>query len=709
MTAAREASLRTGLPVTIQGAAFDLFRGIVLSDVKVCPENRPCLVTLDRVVLNLSTIRAIKKQFPVKEVRLSGGKIVLAAVTQADWARLESAVLGADKPAAEKPGSDKKPPSQEITGPESKIVLPRIVIENVKVHLPDETQDALTLDAEWETGPEGDLVRAALRRRRASLRSTVRVKQDRTARVDLTIRSFPVELIRALPLPEERMRGFYWPARGRLTGKGSVDFGRDGTSLHFKGSYSELDAQFPRQGRSAFAVRDGEGSFELGAGFKTKEAGALVALLRVEGDGLDFESRWEAGLSGPGRLDIKGRLELGGEGHVEVLSGLVSRGEFAFQAALKVPAGNGEIIPDGILTFEKAALRLPRRLGAVKTLPEAVREPITIDKGRLTWKPAVELQMSGKALGAALEMHGKGEMPLSLVRGARSNEYTFGKELKIDATVDALSFRDTAGNTALVWERAQLLGYGSLAEKAEDLGPTWRYNFMDAETYQLLVKPTEIDANFKIRGMKETGPWPDELTVEFRKHNGYFRLLIPEKKTETASIAFEYEVDLEPKLPRHEIRFRLDAKNADLALPELTGSPRKAGRIDLTYSFAGDGWLAGDLANRSYSQMQLEAEGLDLGHLKPAEILRIATGAAPDDFVFDYFRMVRNSDGPIIKFPWLEGRSSRFSFQGLGTHVPSQGGTVSLGYTRGDGPVKKTGKVYLKILADGRWIPDSSQ
>lgn len=706
MQAAKEASVRTGLPVTIQGAAFDLFRGIILSDVKVCPENRPCLATLDRVVLNLSIIRAIKKQFPVKEVRLSGGKIVLAAVSQADWTRLESAVLGTEKPGGERP-VEKKPAAEGV--PENKIVIPKVVVEDIKVHLPDETQDALTLAADWETGPDGDLVHASLGRRRASLRATVRVKPDRTTRVDLTIRSFPIELIRALPLPEERMRGFYWPAHGRLSGKGSIDFGTAGTSLHFKGSYSELDAQFPRQGRSAFAIRDGEGSFELGAGFKSRDSGALVSMLRVEGDGLDFESYWQAGMSGPGRLDLKGRLELGGDGHVEVLSGLVSRGLFTFQAALQVPVGNGSIVPDGTLKFENAAMRLPKRLGAPRTLPDAVREPVTIDTGELTWKPAVAFTMKGKALGAGLEVHGKGDMPLSRTRGARSDEYTFGNDLKIEATIDGLSFRDTAANAAILWERAQLLGYGALAEKAEDLGPTWRYNFMDQETYQLLVKPTEIDALIKVRNMKETGPWSNELNVEFRKHNGYFRLLVPEQKTETASLAFEYQVDLEPKLPRHEIKFRMDAKNADLALPELTGSDRKAGRIDLTYNFAGDGWLAGDLANRSYSQMQLEAEGLDLARLKPAEIIRIATGAGADDLVFDYFRLVRNSDGPVIKFPWIEGRSQRFSFQGLGTHIPSQGGTVSLGYNRGDGPDKKTGKVYLKILADGRWIPDSSQ
>ena len=143
-----------------------------------------------------------------------------------------------------------------------------------------------------------------------------------------------------------------------------------------------------------------------------------------------------------------------------------------------------------------------------------------------------------------------------------------------------------------------------------------RNEFLKSALYRNFLSKLRLKANVELHDIKAAYPFPKELRLQARANSNHFRLeLLPldkEKKTESFWADFRYALYFQGSLPKHDIDFRASLRENRNPLPLLTSTRVPPKNVDIEYRYDGYGLMPADLLRRSYSYLQIKAEGLSL-------------------------------------------------------------------------------------------------
>ncbi len=712
---------QTGFEAAVQGIRFDIFQGIVLTGFSLQTDNPSergkYLFQSENVVLEISLWRLLNKEFPIQSIRIDGGKFQPYLLSFDRWKEMLH-------PAPKPPGIAAPPGPAPVSGTD--IEKLQFEFNNISLILPDQVlnadesgrietvsfnltvrlkEDSRLFRLDWKILKRGG--------RTGHFVCNGVLKKDYTGRFDFHIRKMPVDTVYAM-IAGSPILPFSLPSEsqvlGTFTGEGSLDLLEKNAAMNIYGAIDEF--AFVLSPESGVAVAGSRAGLHYNAGFSLGQKSSSFNRLVVEHEDLNLTTTYVSYDDEKNPAAARKTLETEGEINLTPGEDAVRPGIFEYSGNIKykinlikqlnqITVSNIEILATDLAASFPAGIFQEPAL-------EQKKDSVTVNSGSIRGNSAsgLKIKMNGIFIDSPFEILGESSLRISPPAGELPAIVSQNADIRID--IHNMSYRKIALPVVRLFEKIWELGTGETADKAEDTGPVWRYRFMDPDIYAGLVKPLTLNAKVRFLDM-ENSPTGSAaaLDLQISARDGQITTSVPDIRTESSAISFHYMISLEPSLPRHELRFTFQNKHNRIKVPEITGSDVPPESVDIDFTFAGDGFLPGDLINRSYSQLTAKfTSGIVLKNQRPFPIIAHSLGLTGDTFALEDFQVYRATDGPKVTYSAIHGKMGEYDAIGSGLYLPGLGGTLRLNYTK-VGALMKSGVIGMKILPNGNWIPDA--
>jgi len=683
---------------------------VILTGLRIhAPVESGFLFQTENVILNPSYWNYLNGRFPLKEIRVESGKFQPYSLTLSQWKKLLH--IG-----EKGPGAPANLPGVRPEDTEKILKSISLNFRSVDVELPSGVKEGIQGErilASLQYSPEKASFRAGITTeiggKTGKLDATGHITPARTGRIDFKIHDLPIEFLYSLlsgseMLPVKIPSAFQ--AAGLIEAEGSADFQKEAASVHIEGEVRDLDLSFSSQESRIIAIRKSPADFRYTAGFLLENAASSFVRLDLEHQFLTLSSLYiDRGTPQAGKeLEISGNLNFpsGGDSAFRLM-GRNLVGQAAYH--LKLLKQGQQIKIDTLnISFHELFMDLPEGI----FFPAEEKKPaqIRIESGELknVGSDKISIALNGKCLDSPF--HLKGESLYRVVPGVdEQSPYSVFQKADLNFDLNGVSYSNLVQPSLRLFNRFWTNGTGEGADKAEDTGPVWKYRFMDPELYAMFIRQLELHASFRFTGLDSPPPkLPDSIALRLEGRSGQYQFFTEDAPpTDAFSLSLRYSINLESQLPRHEIKFALHVKNNPISIPELTGTAEAPQDINIDYAYSGDGWLAGDLINRSFSQLSFRAAHISLKGLRPVHIIRHSMRLTQETLPIEDFFLHRSTDGTKITYVTVKGRTLDFEGLGAGEFQSGQGGRFRLSYSGKDRPA---GIIPMKILNNGTWIPE---
>ncbi len=549
---------------------------------------------------------------------------------------------------------------------------------------------------------------------------------------------------------------------GTLTGDGSFDVypgSRSGAiGVNFEGRYRRLGARLYFAGGRLLEFRESAGKLEYNGGF---ELGGDNRHFRARvttndaGGGLAASLNAQSGYN----LEIVHRdIEADPRDRANAAAGsgasTVDEDRFALRGFLNLNqnAGLGGFASGGRFQFDldldRNARKLPRRSRAPRvyelrgfvegqdlsfrfardaaTNENGPGDLIEMEKLRFDWGPLPERNQAGVVVSRdrsepefAFEARGRfaeGDATLS-AQGRLDLQPTADaslplrlvSDLEIEGRLDQAQVARVLDFLRYRYANVRRLGYDPESRRAEDAGPLWQNKFFESDFYRSVVEGLRARARFEIRGARPTGTLPPELNLVGRTENGYLRVESENGfnggQPDAPEFQLKYESNLQAILPRQDLQLRFRVPRNRLAFESFTADPTPPANFDLRYFMGGEGLLPGDLMQRTYSRLELEASGVSLGRNRLLDIMRHEAGLSGDTLRLERLDLTRSTDGGESSLRIRAGATDVLNVEGSGENLAGIGGSLRLRFRFPDSPGDDR-RLKFRIRPDGGYVPE---
>ncbi len=754
---------RTGLHLQVQGLRFDLLRGIVLNgaafyeektdDERQAPNaadvERVYLVRAEKVYLVFSLLDYFRGLPPVYEIRLEEGRWNSMHRRPSGWWDLftESLTRSPEPGAATDPRNDA---AADYLRDDVRIRLRDLRID-LEGWNPGRNVQAprLRFDLTYEHNPEGGgHIQMEIRAEQelgGRLRAHGSFDARGAGRLHFSIEDMKLEGLAAAiddtPLVPVELAGDDAPLRirgGELNGEGSFDSyvtppgGEEAVQrsigLNFTGRYRRTGLSAGDGENTLVAIEEtggrihynggyipdpGEGRhrdehtgayFELSVESRRDPGGRRPYTLDVAHYDLPLESRRgedQAYLSFRGKLLASESLQVKG----------FSAGELEFDLRFDRPFtrpryGVQESYPRGSLRISGARpelLDFARAPGSDEGAPPLLIQSanLTLEPGNDERRPEATLKGNVQAtlLGGKLEADVSGTAKLLYGPGPAGgpSAYRIAVDGEFDSSLDSLSVTDLVNVIYDGHRSIHSTGSNSETRRAEDLGPVWHNKFYESPLYTTLIGNVDLRGNLTVRSAQPQGLLPPGQNLSARLSNGYLRI-----DSDSEQLDFRYEANFQALLPRQDFQLRWQVPENRQAFPRFTGSEKPPGSIDLRFSYGGDGVLAGDMIQRSYSRFELEAGNVSLGRRPTLEAIRLQAALPAGETHLDRFQILRSTEGGAVSLR-VRGDANDLQVSATGEAIIGYGGELEVRYYIADGAER--GNMEFRIHPNGRYVP----
>ena len=516
---------------------------------------------------------------------------------------------------------------------------------------------------------------------------------------------------------------------GSVTGAGSFDLYPRRESgpigVNFKGRYRKLEARVNFAGTRMIEIQDSEGQVEYNGGFElTGENSHFTATVRSEPADAPEQTDYRFEVirrdirpvasgqpAAEDRLSLKGHIQISDQtmfagfrqGRVDCDLNFsrdpVARRRFAANSAPTLWKLTGAIHAQN-LRYDFSADR-------------AGGDALQIQSLEMKWpvKPtaneaAFNVRGAANFLGGTIALAGSGRL---------DPQSTPGGPVPLQLITDVtLAMKYTGADlkqwTGFVYDRyrgVRRSGYDPESRRAEDSGPLWQNKFFETDFYRTTIQNLRARIRLDLEQPKPAGTLPPALALVARAENGYIRV---ESENGTGApdapeFQFKYESNLQAFLPRQDLQVRLRVPNNRLNVEQFTAHATPPTLIDARYSMGGDGILSGDLMQRTYSRLEIQAEGVRLGRNRLLDIIRHEAGMPGEDIRLERIDLTRSTDGSESTLRIRATAPDLLTVEGTGENLAGIGGSLQLRF-RYPGDPGADRNLRFRIGADGGYVPE---
>ncbi|MBX7057162.1 MAG: AsmA family protein [Leptospirales bacterium] len=702
---------KTGLRLTIQGAHYDLFRGIVLNGARLYNEppgqERQYLMQAESVHLRFSILAYLRGEPPVSKIVINGGRLLPGAFGPAQWRSLINRIV------SDVNGSSAAAPPQELFANDASLSADDLRLNLAELRLPlRDPPRGEYLSIQLEAAPLDDGLRFKAQVKLVGgegggieLRGAW--QRDGSARTLVEFHQTPLRMAAALaagtplvPLALTESSSAILLAGGALNGTGSIDFYRDrAAGFNVQGQYRDLSLRLGDPAFRLIELQRGEGDINWNGGFDAEDARRSYSTLRLEQPGA--------------RLLIESRPLTASSPRSAPLSDTRIDAELEFGDGRDLPAFSGADGGRASVNLRYSDIAGEDLSGSVKlqalrfALPESVQSDtldahFTVHECELIrsarderWK----LVAHGGFLGAAWQTAGDLRLRIRRTPG-QSPGFSLDQDLKLHGKLQSLSLLDAAELAARSGEAILHSGISAESSKAEDRGPLWQNKFFETGVYRAYLENLKLEA--VLDWIHPGEGLPELVPVQIAMRQGFFSVRIPQIQAERAQLQLRYETNFQSYIPTQAIEFRLHSAAPALSLERFTGQSDVPADYDVSFAFSGEGVFPGDLVQRSYSRLSLQCSPFSIDRGQRLELLRHALNLPDGPMQMKRFNWVRTTDGPKTIVA-ARAETDALDLNLSGEYGIGLGGRLELRYVRlADGARTS---VPVIVQPDGQWTP----
>lgn len=699
---------RTGLRLNVQGAHYDLFRGIVLNGARLYQEadgeERRYAFQAESVSLRFSLLAYLRGQPPVSKIVLNGARLAPGFGLN-DWRRLISASLQQQNQQAN-PWID---PQAVLSADDMRLNLAELELEgNDQI-----AGEHLSIDLEATPDRGGFRFQSNVRLvggEGGAMRLRGAWQRDGSARAQIEIDGAPLRLLTAMsagaPFAPFKIGGESAGVlirRGQLSATGSFDLYQNGSAgFNLQGGYRELSAEAGDPAFRLVRLRKGRGQLQLNGGFDSGARGSAYSILSMEQEGLKLRVESTHLIqAATGRGAPPPRKEVQIEAQIEFSEGedgLQLAGVGSGRATLQLHyQEERQVDLHGNVQLQSLRFDLPEVLRSDTLDPQ-----LTIEEFRLQRNPAAErwsIDAHGEFLSGSWNLEGDNRLILRTIPGLERGP-ALDQDIQLQGRLHGLSLADLAELTYRGGKAIVDAGSAGDSQKAEDLGPVWQNKFFETGVYRIYLENLKLALRLDIENPGEG--LPSTLPLEANMRQGYLSVRIPNSFSAQAQVQLRYESNYQSYIPSQLIDFRLASSAPRLSLERFTGDAGPVRDYDLSYAFSGEGVYPGDLVQRSFSRLSIKLSGLRLDRGQQLELLRHALSIPEGPAPIDQLSYVRTTDGPQAQLA-LRALTRNRDVSIQGEYNIGIGGRLELRQVDlADG---SRSSLPLRVQANGDWTP----
>ena len=483
---------------------------------------------------------------------------------------------------------------------------------------------------------------------------------------------------------------------GQLSGQGSIDLTSEGYALHLRGKFHNVGFVIES---SKFEAKQIEGSYEqMIVGSFNDGMRQLNMKLRSSfiDHNVEIDSKSQSKYSGTLRLEPNRNINLPypiSSAEIEYSIGLKSS-----STPLKFSYGQTKTIdPDLHIWLKQLTFDFTE---SFQSIPK-----ITIIDGHIDGSEMLNISIPG-SIGSS-KFHLKAETKPNF--RINNDEFIWGHQSNFILTIDKASI----DNLLIQSERLSndILSYVSSGQavRSEDFGPTWENKFFNSATYRQFIEPATINGEIIINKVAdiESSKSTENLTVLFRHRMPITELIFktPQDQNQTTLEGY-YRIHYDQALPLHDSKFEIHTQSQKFYSHLFTESNLEVKPVesfDLKYTFQSEGIYLADLYYKSTTALFLKSKNLPVQKDYRLDLLSRLLNLHSEPLRYIDLDMQRHSSGSLFKPIVIRIDIEGITINGNGEFNIYEGGLIR--FHSFDQKNGSQDRFEIRIRPDRVWIP----
>ncbi len=665
-----------GLSFEYGTATYDMFRGLVLSDVRITEKKR-VIFQSGQAVFQIPVLELLRGNLQLSRLTLFDGTIHLGGEenprkrmeklisflknTSLDlaWKNLQIDGLrtNADFPAH----TVKLAGSLTVRNRE----MPSL---HLAIHFKDE--EVFQLHGSWKSVPAERLF--------------VQITDMPVGMPDLWTRNFPY-----LPLDAD----VQWHG-GHFNAEGSIDLTDEGYAFHLRGDFQNL--QFSVQSTD-FRVSGLAGTFDQMIVGSYAE-GMLHSRLRVRSPEIEHAVEVDRDpATGVDHARFTGKLRLQKNERLQ-LPGFIQTATVDYRIGLQQRRLRTKttFIPDLQITIQNLTFDFGN---SWKSLA-----PITVDEATISGSHRISL-LAGGRIGSVPFRFTSSSQP-DVYRNA-AHEMIFRHQTDFQLDIDEVSIEDTIRRTGNVLADLREYVNSPVSVRSEDFGPVWENKFFQNPAYRKYFEQARVQGRIRIQNIVDAAPdMPTTLELRFRHRIPTTELLLV--RPDGFDLSGHYRIHYDAALPSHDALLEAHYQGGLYRTQLFTDAETEVQplqSLDFKYTFQAEGQYLADLYYKSLTALFLKAKHVPVQNDYRLDLLQRMADLKPRPLRYVDFDIQRHSSGSLFKPLVIRLEDSEIALSGNGEFNAYEGGRLRFtGYHKSGG---QRNRFTIRIRPDRVWIPSS--